>query len=69
MTGSLQVKKGAYYAVINLYTLDGKRKQKWVSTGVPALGNKQAGGQQGPAPYFRPLRERRGVGIRGDLVR
>ena len=39
VTGSLQTKKTMYYAVINLYDVDGRRKQKWVSTGVSALGN------------------------------
>jgi len=41
MTGSLQVKKDTYYMVINLYGTDGKRKPKWVSTGLPAKGNKK----------------------------
>ena len=31
MTGSLQIKNGTYYVVVNL-TVDGKRKQKWVNT-------------------------------------
>ena len=39
MTGSLQIKKGLYYAVINLYDADRRRKPKWVSTGISALGN------------------------------
>lgn len=33
MTGSLQVKNDKYYAVLNLYDKDGKRKPKWVYTG------------------------------------
>ncbi len=33
MTGNLQIKNGKYYAVLNL-KVDGKRKQKWVSTGL-----------------------------------
>ena len=31
MTGSLQLKNGTYYVVVNLY-IDGKRKLKWVNT-------------------------------------
>lgn len=40
VTGSLQAKKGMYYAV--LYLEDdktGKKKHKWVSTGIPVAGN------------------------------
>ncbi|HHY52123.1 MAG TPA: site-specific integrase [Clostridiales bacterium] len=39
MTGSLQIKKNMYYAVINLRDENGNRKQKWISTGISALGN------------------------------
>lgn len=38
ITGSLQEKNGTYYAVINLY-VDGKRKPKWISTGLSIKGN------------------------------
>lgn len=41
MTGSLQVKNGKYYAVINLTDTNGKRKQKWISTGLEIKGNKK----------------------------
>ena len=40
MTGSIQVKNGKYYAVINLYE-NGKRKQKWISTNLEIKGNKK----------------------------
>lgn len=40
MTGSLQVKKDKFYAVLNLYE-DGKRKPKWIATGLPVRGNKK----------------------------
>ena len=33
ITGSLQKKKGLYYAVLNLYDDYGKRKPKWIPTG------------------------------------
>ena len=41
MTGSLQTKNGKYYAVINLIDVNGKRKQKWISTGYEIKGNKK----------------------------
>jgi len=41
MTGSLQVKNNTYYMVINTYDKDGKRKLKWISTGLPTKGNKK----------------------------
>lgn len=41
MTGSLQEKNGKYYAVINLTDINGKRKQKWISTGLETKGNKK----------------------------
>ncbi len=40
MTGSLSVKNGKYYAVLNTYE-NGKRKKKWISTGLSAKGNKR----------------------------
>ena len=40
MTGSLQVKNGKYYMVLNS-TENGKRKQKWISTGLTEKGNKR----------------------------
>jgi len=41
MTGSIQVKKGRsnYYAVLNIYDGNGKRKPKWIDTHVPVKGN------------------------------
>lgn len=40
MTGSLTVKRGKYYAVINLNE-NGKRKQKWICSGLSEKGNKR----------------------------
>lgn len=40
MTGSLTVKNGKYYAVLNVYE-NGKRKKKWLSTNLPEKGNKR----------------------------
>ena len=41
MTGSLQIKNAKYYIVLNFYDATGKRKQKWISTGLPTKGNKK----------------------------
>lgn len=40
MTGSLTVKNGKYYAVLNIYE-NGKRKKKWICTDLPEKGNKR----------------------------
>ena len=40
MTGSLQEKNGKYYMVLNTKE-NGKRKLKWISTGLPVKGNKR----------------------------
>lgn len=40
MTGSLHIKKDMYYMVLNTYE-NGKRKQKWLATGLPVKGNKR----------------------------
>lgn len=41
MTGSIQIKNGKYYAVINTTDIYGKRKQKWISTNLEIKGNKK----------------------------
>ena len=40
VAGHLQIKKGYYYMVLNLKSEDGKRKTKWISTGIQACGKK-----------------------------
>lgn len=40
MTGSLQIKNDKFYMIINLKD-NGKRKQKWISTGLEVKGNKR----------------------------
>ncbi len=40
MTGSLTVKDNKYYIVLNTYE-NGKRKKKWIKTGLAAKGNKR----------------------------
>ncbi len=44
MTGSLQIKNNKYYIVLNTYQ-NGKRKAKWISTGLSSKGNKRAAEQ------------------------
>ena len=41
MTGSLQIKNGKYYAVLNLKDENGKRKVKWINTNYDVKGNKR----------------------------
>lgn len=41
MSGSLQIKSGKYYAVISYKNEQGKRKQKWINTGLDVKGNKR----------------------------
>ena len=40
MTGSLQVKNDKFYIIVNLKE-NGKRKQKWIATGLEVKGNKR----------------------------
>jgi hypothetical protein len=40
MTGSLQVKNNKYYMVLNI-KVNGKRKPKWIATGLDVKGNKR----------------------------
>ena len=40
MTGSLTVKNGKYYAVLNVYE-NGKRKKKWINSALSEKGNKR----------------------------
>lgn len=40
MTGSLQIKNEKYYVVLNIRE-NGKRKQKWIATGLSEKGNKR----------------------------
>jgi len=40
-TGNVQLKNGKWYAVLNVKDENGKRKQKWINTGLPERGNKK----------------------------
>jgi len=39
ISGSLQIKKNTYYAVVNIIDEFGMKKQKWISTSIKADGN------------------------------
>ncbi len=41
VAGHLQEKKGNYYIVLNYKDEEGKRKTKWMATGLPVKGNKK----------------------------
>ena len=41
ITGSIQIKNGKWWVVINLYDENGKRKPKWIDTQLPERGNKR----------------------------
>lgn len=41
MTGSVQVKSGKWYCVLNMKDENGRRKLKWIGTGLPEKGNKK----------------------------
>jgi len=41
MTGTLHIKNGIYQVVLNQTDATGKRKQKWISTGLHEKGNKR----------------------------
>lgn len=40
MTGSITIKNGKYFAVLNVYE-NGVRRKKWINTNLPAKGNKK----------------------------
>lgn len=41
VAGHLQEKKGLFYIVLNYKDEEGKRKSKWLATGLPVKGNKK----------------------------
>lgn len=41
ITGSVQLQRGKWHCVINLYNEEGKRKPKWITTGLLERGNKR----------------------------
>lgn len=41
ITGNVQQKNGKWYIVLNLKDINGKRKQKWINSGLSTRGNKK----------------------------
>jgi len=41
MTGSLQIKNGTFYAVLNFKDRNNQRKQKWINLHLPERGNRR----------------------------
>lgn len=41
LPGHLQEKSGYYYLVLTYPGRDGRKKTKWISTGLPVKGNKK----------------------------
>lgn len=41
VAGHLQEKKGLFYIVLNCKNEEGKRKPKWIPTGLTVKGNKK----------------------------
>ncbi len=46
ITGSIQLKRGKWHCVLNLYGGGGERKPKWISTDLPERGNKKKAEKQ-----------------------
>lgn len=65
MTGSLQIKNDKYYIVLN-DCVNGKRKQKWCKTGLPAKGNKRKA-EQLLRDTLRQHEQQRGI-VRSDVT-
>lgn len=66
MTGSLQIKKDKFYMVLNL-TQNGKRRQKWISTGYTVKGNKKKRSRCS-ARRFGNMRSRNSSNIPGYVL-
>ena len=41
LSGNVQVRRGKWHIVLNLYSEEGERKPKWISTGLAERGNKR----------------------------
>ena len=41
IAGHLQIRNDNYYMVLNYTDANGKRRQPWIPTGLPAKGNKR----------------------------
>ena len=68
MNGTIQTKTGGknYYAVVEGLDENGKRKQRWISTGVPVKGNNKRKAEARLKEIVAELEES-GVGINKDV--
>ncbi len=66
MTGSLQIKNDKYFAVLNIYDQNGKRKQKWLTTGLAVKGNNKKA-EQLLREYLREYEVKAGI-INTDML-
>ena len=58
MTGSLQTKNEKFYIVLN-EMVNGKRKQRWIATGLTVKGNKRKPNNFFVKSWRRKCRKRR----------
>ena len=68
VTGNLQIKKGYYYAVINLKDENGKRIPKWISTGIVATEKNRKKAECFLAEEIHRWNERKGIFVKTNLA-
>ena len=70
VAGRLQEKSGYYYMVLSYTGADGKRKQPWHATGLPAKGNKKTcgGDAAGTAPQLHAAKPNRKEELSPDML-
>ena len=51
ITGSVQINKGYYFIVFNMYDEHGKRKPEWHSTGLKVDSNERKNNQNNSIKY------------------
>ncbi len=68
VTGNLQVKKGYYYAVINLKDENEKRIPKWISTGIAATEKNRKAAENFLADEIHHWNERKGIFVKTNLA-
>lgn len=66
MTGSLQIKGNTYYAVLNLYDENGKRKPKWISTKLSVDGNNKRRAEKALRDILKGYEDKK-VDYSGDI--
>ena len=53
ITGSVQINKGYYFIVFNMYDEHGKRKPEWHSTGLKVDSNERKNNQKSRKRYLQ----------------